>query len=356
MNIEKLKKYIEAGKNFLTNQKVESSIEKLEKQMKQEDFWDTPQEAQKTSSELANLQKIKNEWQEIEDTVNNFFEIQEILEEQEFEKEYTLIEERIHKARIELFLSGEYDNKNAIITLSVGAGGIDANDWTEMVLKMLLKYCEKQNWKIEILDTQKAESAGIKSAIFRVYGGRHIYGLLKSEAGTHRLVRPSPFNAKNTRETSFAQVEIVPELESNNNIIIEEKDLRIDTFRAQGAGGQHINTTDSAIRITHIPSNIVVQCQNQRSQHQNKESAMKVLQSRLADKQRQEREAKQQSLKSEKTHASFGGGHIRSYVLDDRYVKDVRTGLKSTQVEKILDGDLQNFIETFIESSHQHTS
>jgi peptide chain release factor 2 len=348
MNIEILEKHIEASNNFLKKQKADETIKSLLEKTNIPDFWDTPQEAQKIASQLSTLQKTQKTWKDMSHTLENLKEIKEILSEQEFELEYNNLEQQIHKARIDLFLSGEYDNNNAIVTLTVGAGGLDANDWTEMVFKMLLKYCEKNTWKTEILDTQTAESVGIKSAVFRVYGAERIYGLLKSESGTHRLVRPSPFNAKNSRETSFVQVEIVPEIQNNDTITIEEKDLRIDTFRAQGAGGQHINTTDSAIRITHIPTGIVVQCQNQRSQHQNKESAMKVLSSRLAERQRKEQEEKQQSLKSEKVHASFGGGHIRSYVLDDRYVKDLRTGIKTSQVEKVLHGDLQNFVEGFI--------
>jgi peptide chain release factor 2 len=348
MDKEVLKKHLEAAKDFLENQKVSKQIQELSKKAEAPEFWDTPKEAQKISSQLASLQKMQNTWKEIEETMRNLEEIQEILSESEIETEYKKLEKDISKARIDLFLSGEYDNNNAIVTLSVGAGGVDANDWTEMALKMLLKYSEKNSWKTELLDTQAADTAGIKGATFRAYGGERIYGLLKSESGTHRLVRPSPFNAKNTRETSFTKVEIVPEIEESDEILLEEKDLRVDTFRAQGAGGQHVNTTDSAIRITHIPSGIVVQCQNQRSQHQNKESAMRVLKSRLAEVQRQENEEKQNSLKSEKTHASFGGGHIRSYVLDDRYVKDLRTGIKSSQVEKILDGDLQDFVEGFV--------
>lgn len=339
---------IEKAKTHLGKQGVFSKINDLEAKTHASDFWDTPQEAQKISAELGQLNKLKNAWEHLEITMKNLEEMAEFLSEEELKKELENLEKELHQAKVDLFLSGKLDDHNAIVTLTVGAGGVDANDWTQMVLRMLLKYCENKNWKTEIIDTQDAETAGIKGATFRAFGGAQIYGHLKSENGTHRLVRPSPFNAKGTRETSFANVEVVPEVETNEEVRIDEKDLKIDTFRAQGAGGQHVNTTDSAVRITHIPSGIVVQCQNERSQHQNKDRAMKVLQSRLAEKIRQEQEAKQNALKSDKVHASFGGGHIRSYVLDDRYVKDTRTDLKSTQVEKILDGDLDNFIEAFI--------
>ena len=350
MELSEIQKYIDDAKNYLSQNKLAERFEELQKQTNDPKFWDNPQEAQKVSSECSSLEKLLNTWKSLEDSVQNFEEMSEILSEAEQESEMQRLEKEVQEARINLFLSGEHDNHNAIVTLTVGAGGVDANDWTQMTLKMLLKYCERQGWRTEMLDTQDADVAGIKGATFRVSGGEKIFGYLKGENGTHRLVRPSPFNAKGTRETSFANVEVVPEITSSNEVLLEDKDLRIDTFRAQGAGGQHVNTTDSAVRITHVPSGIVVQCQNERSQAQNKASAIKVLQSRLAEKIRLENEAKQKSLKSEKVHASFGGGHIRSYVLDDRYVKDTRTGVKNSQVDKILNGELDEFVEAFLVS------
>jgi len=346
--MEKIKKDIQAAQDYLQKEDVSEQIEKLQKETLAEGFWDDVKKAQITSSQLAKLQKIQDSWKKIQENFETLNEMKEILSPEEFEQEKTQLENFVQKEKIKLFLNKEYDNYNAIVTLSVGAGGVDANDWTSIVLSMLLKYCEQKTWKTEILDTQEADTAGIKSASFRVYGGENIFAYLQSESGAHRLVRPSPFNAKHTRETSFCNVEVVPEIENTKNTEIDDKDLKIETFRAQGAGGQHVNTTDSAVRITHIPSGIVAQCQNDRSQHQNKASALKVLTSRLAEKQRQEENAKQAGLKNEKVQASFGGGHIRSYVLDDRYVKDQRTGIKSSQVDKILNGDLNEFIEAFI--------
>jgi peptide chain release factor 2 len=348
MDISLLTNQVDAAQNYLAKKDVLTLISQLETEVKTPDFWDTPKIAQQKSSQLAELQKIVKTWQEIKLTLNNLIEIAEILSAEEMETELEQLSQKINQAKIELWLSGKYDNHNAIITLTVGAGGVDANDWTEMVMTMLLKYCDKKKWRTEVLDLQTAETAGIKGATIRVSAKGKIYGYLKSEAGTHRLVRRSPFNAGNTRETSFANVEIVPEIEDSSNLNINDKDLRVDTYRAQGAGGQHVNTTDSAVRITHIPSGIVVQCQNERSQLQNKIQAMKVLTSRLAEKIRQENELKQKALKSNKVHASFGGGHIRSYVLDDQYVKDQRTGLKTSQTEKVLQGELDPFIEAFI--------
>jgi len=332
---------------------LHTQITNLESQTKLDDFWDNPKKAQKISSDLAHKKKIIKNYNLLKTTYENLESMQSILSEEEFLNEIQKLQSQLIKLKTELFLSGKYDNYNAIIIITTGAGGIDANDWTEMVMKMLLKYIEKQKWNTQILDLQAAEIAGIKSATIRVFSGKKIYGYLKSETGNHRLVRPSPFNAKHTRETSFCHVEVVPEISTKKETTLLDKDLKIDTYRAQGAGGQHVNKTDSAVRITHLPTGIVVQCQNEASQHQNKAQALQVLLSRVQAKQEQELLNKQNNLKQGITHASFGGGHIRSYVLDDRYVKDTRTEYKTSQVEKVLEGELQEFIEIYIAKNVQ---
>lgn len=330
--------------------RLKAGAEKLFAKTQESGFWDDSKTAQKISTELAVLQKKVEIWERMASDCQNLIEFSEIVEEGtpdeiQWEQEVAVLQKRYYEAEIDLFLSGEFDRNNAILTITPGPGGDDANDWAEMLLRMFLRFAERKEWKSELLDKSDAE-VGIKSATVLI-SGANAFGLLKGESGTHRLVRLSPFNAKHSRETSFAKVDVVPEIESSD-MTIEEKDLRIDTFRSQGAGGQHVNTTDSAVRITHIPTGIVVSCQNQRSQIQNREWAMKVLVSRLTDLHRQEEEEKSAQFRSGKTAASFGGGHIRSYVLDDRYVKDTRTEVKSSQPEKVLDGDLEAFIDAFL--------
>lgn len=347
MNIS-IQKAIDSSFLYIKNNNFKEEITRIQKKEADPTFWDTPKTSQKLVQKKSQYEKITKNWKIIQQTLENLHEMKEILSEEEYQEENTRLEKITKSALIELYLSEEYDNHNAIITLSVGAGGEDAQDWTSMLLHMYQKYAENKNWKIQIIDIQKADPVGLKSATIKIFQGDHIYGLLKGENGNHRMVRKSPFNAAKSRETSFCHVDIVPEIESSSEVIVEDKDLKIDTFRASGAGGQHVNTTDSAIRITHIPTGIVVQCQNERSQLQNKKQALSVLTSRIADKKRKENAAQQKSLKSEKSHASFGGGHIRSYVLDDQYIKDTRTNLKISAVDKTLQGDLDIFIEAFL--------
>ncbi|HPO05825.1 MAG TPA: peptide chain release factor 2 [Candidatus Gracilibacteria bacterium] len=330
-------------------QKFQTSIKipPLEEQVQRVDFWEQDN-AQSLMQEYQKLKNIEKEWQEIQTEVQNWQEVSSVLDESESEIEFQKLEEKVKNLRLKWVLNEEYDNYFAIINLNSGAGGIDANDWTEMLANMLIKYAQKQEWKVEILDWQEGEIAGIKSASLRISQGELIYGHLKSEQGQHRLVRRSPFNAGHTRETSFASVEVIPEIPAHQSLEIPEKDLRIDTFRAQGAGGQHVNKTDSAIRITHLPTGISVQCQNERSQSQNKAQALKVLASRLAENQRQIEEKKKNSFKNEFRHTSFAGERIRSYVLDDQYVKDERSNFKTTAVNSVLEGNLEEIIESYL--------
>ena len=248
---------------------------------------------------------------------------------------------------LELMLTGEHDASNAILTIHPGAGGTESQDWAEMLYRMYLRWAEGHRYRVEALDYQKGEEAGIKSATILVKG-RDAYGFLRAENGVHRLVRISPFDSSGRRHTSFASVYASPELDDSIEITIEEKDLRVDTYRSSGAGGQHVNVTDSAVRLTHLPSGIVVACQNERSQHRNREMAMRVLRSRLYEVEARRRDEKRQAVEGEKKGIEFGS-QIRSYVLQPyRLVKDHRTGFETGDVDRVLDGDLDPFIKTYL--------
>ena len=257
------------------------------------------------------------------------------------------LEHDLAQAETEMLLAGENDQLNAICTIHPGAGGTESQDWAEMLLRMYLKWAEQRGFKSEVIDYQPGEEAGLKSVTFRVEG-EYAYGLLSAEAGVHRLVRISPFDQAARRHTSFASLFVYPEIDENIEVEINDKDLRVDTYRATGAGGQHINTTDSAIRITHIPTNIVVQCQNQRSQHQNRAVAMQVLRARLYELEIEKRRADTAELEANKADISFGS-QIRSYVLAPyQLVKDTRTKLERGNVEAVLGGDLDDFIKAYL--------
>jgi peptide chain release factor 2 len=253
----------------------------------------------------------------------------------------------VEEAETEMLLSGPNDARDAIVTINAGAGGTDAQDWAGILLRMYLRWAERHGLKTEVLDEQPGKEAGIKSATFTV-AGEYAYGMLSAEAGVHRLVRLSPFNAGSSRETSFASVFVYPEIEEDIDIEIQDKDLRIDTYRSSGAGGQHVNVTDSAVRITHLPTNIVVTCQNQRSQHQNREVAMRILKSRLYDLEMDKRRAETAQLEETKRDISFGS-QIRNYVMHPyRLAKDVRTKHETSDVDAVLDGDIDEFINQYL--------
>jgi peptide chain release factor 2 len=264
-------------------------------------------------------------------------------ERSELEEDAVKLLERWNDVEFMLYFSGTHDASNCYLTISGGAGGTDAQDWAEMLVRMYLRYCERKKWKTSILEKTHGQEAGIKSATIYIEG-ELAYGHLKAERGTHRLVRLSPFNSKNLRQTSFALVEALPEIESADAIDINPADLRIDTYRASGAGGQHVNKTDSAVRLTHAPTGIVVACQNERSQAQNKEQAMKILQAKLLQKQEEEEHAKLKDLKGTVKSADFGQ-QIRSYVLHPyKMVKDLRTEVEKSNPDEVLDGDIEDFI------------
>jgi len=257
------------------------------------------------------------------------------------------LDKRADAVELEMMLSGENDHANAILTIHAGAGGTEAQDWADMLYRMYLRWCERHSYRVEVLDLQQGEEAGIKSASLLV-SGENAYGYLRAEKGVHRLVRISPYDANARRHTSFAAVYSYPDIDDAIEIDIEEKDLRVDTYRSSGAGGQHVNVTDSAVRITHIPTGIVASCQNERSQHRNREMAMRMLRSRIYDMEKEKQEQKRSKEEGLKREIGFGS-QIRSYVLHPyKQVKDLRTGLVSTQPQDVLDGDIDDFIRNYL--------
>lgn len=329
----------------------------LEKIMAKPDFWENPEAGRDTLKERSDLNEMIQVWKDLSGEIeDNELLFEMAIEEQD---EQNLIEVRrklkdLQKKYRELelcqMLSDENDNKNAIVSINAGAGGTEAQDWAEILLRMYLRWCERKNLKVEMIDMLEGEEAGIKSVTFTV-SGPYAYGMLKSESGVHRLVRISPFDASGRRHTSFAAVLVFPEIDDKIDIDIKQSDLRIDTYRASGAGGQHVNKTSSAVRITHIPTGIVVQCQNEKSQHRNRDIALKILKARLY-----EREKRAQQAKMQETHDNLDeiawGNQIRSYIMQPyRLVKDHRTNTEKGNVESVLDGELDEFIEAYLLST-----
>jgi len=337
---------------FFDPEKNRVELARLEEEIATPDFWNDQKNAQKVlrrrSQVEAAAQKADRFRRDVEDVAvllefanedeNSLAELRGAIEK---------LESEIEDAETEMILSGPNDARDAIVTINAGAGGTDAQDWAEMLLRMYLRWAERRGFKTELVDEQAGKEAGIKSATFTV-SGEYAYGLLSAEAGVHRLVRQSPFNAGASRETSFASVFVYPEIEEDIEIEIQDKDLRVDTYRSSGAGGQHVNVTDSAVRITHLPSGIVVTCQNQRSQHQNRDVAMRILRSRLYELEMEKKRAETAQLEESKRNISFGS-QIRNYVLFPyRLVKDVRTKYETSNVDAVLDGGIDEFIKRFL--------
>jgi len=317
-------------------------------------FWDDTNKANAIMKEKAALERSLRDWNTLSTRYHDLEAMAELASEEggesmraELERDISSFQKDISSAEITALLSGERDGSNAIVSIHPGAGGTEAQDWAEMLMRMYLRWAETQGFGTEILDYQNGDEAGVKSVTFMI-SGDYAYGKMRSEAGVHRLVRISPFDANKRRHTSFASVFVYPEVEEDIDIEIEEKDLRIDTYRASSAGGQHVNKTDSAVRITHLPTNIVVQCQNERSQLKNKNVAMKVLRSRLYELRKKEQEEKLGRLVSEKKDIAWGS-QIRSYVFQPyQMVKDHRTGMETGNVNAVMDGDLNQFIDAYL--------
>jgi len=304
--------------------------------------------------ESAELRQQVGSWDRLEKRARDLIELDELARgepdlERQLDEERAAISDDLRSRELDLLFTDPFANHNAVVTLSVGQGGVEAQDWVEMLMRMYVKWAERKGFETEIIDTSPGEEAGLKSATFIARGPR-AYGLLRSEHGVHRLVRISPFDQNHRRHTSFALVEVMPELESSDEsaVAINPQDLRIDTYRSTGAGGQHVNKTDSAIRITHLPTGIVVTCQNERSQMKNREMAMKVLKARLFQRQQQEAAAQLDQIRGQLLPAEFGS-QIRNYVLQPyTLVKDVRTGLEVGNAQAVLDGDIDPFIESWL--------
>ncbi len=329
-------------------------IEALEVAVSSPDFWSDQERARRESQELAELKKEVDAWTELRDETKDSIELFEMAEKEgdldvlsDEEKQTIKLEKRYGEMEFAMLFSGPHDAKNAVLAVHAGAGGTDAQDWAEMLLRMYLRYAERKGFKTTVVDESRGTEAGIKSATV-IVEGRHAFGMLKSEAGVHRLVRLSPYNADHLRQTSFALVEVLPELDESVEVDIKPEDLRIDTFMSGGKGGQSVNTTYSAVRVVHLPTGIVVSCQNERSQQQNKAVAMKILKSKLFALEEAKRAEERKELRGEFKSAEWGS-QIRSYVIHPyKLVKDVRTDVETSDAESVLDGDLDRFVEGYL--------
>ncbi len=322
--------------------------------MNSNSFWQDQAQANLITKELKELNSLLEEYRKIKEKMEELdilFELNSEENNNEIWQEITtrarILEDEVGIYERNQLFSEEYDSNNAIISIHSGAGGVESQDWAEMLLRMYLRWAEKNGFKSEIIDYMPGDEAGIKSVTFTV-NGRNAFGLLKSEKGIHRLVRISPFDANKRRHTSFASVEVIPEIEEHIQIDIAESDLRIDTYRATGAGGQHVNTTDSAVRITHLPTKIVVQCQNERSQYSNRLTAMRILKARLFEYYQRKKEEDLEKISGGKKNIAWGN-QIRSYVFQPyQMVKDHRTNVESSNIQQIMDGEIQIFIDAYL--------
>ena len=334
-----------------------AELKDLEQLMNQPNFWDDTENAKNISQKKSSLEKNLKPWMDLNNAINDFPIMIDLVKEEhkeneeealiELSKELNQLKQKLEDIQISLALLGEDDSKNAILTIVSGAGGTESQDWADMLLRMYTRWIQKKGFDYEVIDYQPGEEAGIKSATLLVKG-ENAFGLLKCENGVHRLVRQSPFNANNKRHTSFASVHVGPEIDDSVDIEIDENDLRIDTYRSSGAGGQHVNKTDSAVRILHIPTGIVVQCQNERSQHKNKATALKLLKSKLYELEKQKKKQEIEARSGEKKDVSWGN-QIRSYVFHPyKLVKDLRTDYETSDVESVMDGEIDDFIKAYL--------
>lgn len=341
------------GTHFdLANKK--DRVEELEKTMEEPDFWDNPEKSTAVVQECKNLKTIIERYDKLTGERDDMLTLIEIAEEEEdaaliteLEESFQEFEQEFEALRIETLLSGEYDKDNAILTLHAGAGGTESCDWASMLCRMYQRWADKKGFQVEMLDFLDGDEAGYKSVTLQI-NGLNAYGYLKSEHGVHRLVRISPFNAAGKRQTSFVSCDVMPDIEEDLDVEIADDDIRIDTYRSSGAGGQHINKTSSAIRITHFPTGIVVQCQNERSQHMNKDKAMQMLKAKLYLLKQQEQLEKASGIRGESKEIGWGS-QIRSYVMQPyTMVKDHRTNAESGNVKNVMDGDIDLFINAYL--------
>lgn len=348
--LNELRPQIDAAFERLDIAAKQTEVAELEKQLATPEIWNNPTDAQAKSKQLAALRAAIEPWTTLQAQARDLLELMDMDDDSllgEFEGQLIAMEKEFEKLRKDLLFDGEYDDHNAILRLSAGVGGTDAQDWTEMLERMYLRWAERAGMSVSVIERSSGEEAGLKSAVIEVTGP-FAYGKLRSENGVHRLVRLSPFNSDNLRQTSFALVEVLPQIDTPDEIALDDKDLKIDVYRAGGHGGQSVNTTDSAVRVTHAPTGIVVAIQNERSQLQNKETALKILRSKLAQMQMEQHTSSITELQA--GESANWGSQIRNYVLHPyTLVKDTRTKHETNNVQAVLDGDLTAFMEAYLE-------
>lgn len=350
-NLTELRQSIEDACKRLAIANKTQELARLQKQSQEPDFWQDNQSASKIMQKITALNEETQPWINLQKDVQDLQELAEINDielQEDMQRQIQEIHSRFDLIKKQMRFNGPYDTHNAILSIHAGAGGTDAQDWAQMLLRMYTRWAESNNVKATIIDESAGEEAGIKSVSLELQG-THVYGKMKGEHGVHRLVRQSPFNADAKRQTSFAKVEVLPEIDEPETVPLDEKDLKIDVFRAGGHGGQSVNTTDSAVRVTHLPTGIVVSIQNERSQLQNKETALTILRSKLAQLKLEQHAEKISELKGPNEQAAWGN-QIRNYVMHPySMVKDVRTKYETSQVQDVLDGELNNFIDSYLE-------
>lgn len=354
-DVSALQRRLGEARVYLRIEELSARRPQLETEASRPDLWDDPDLARKINGELSACTEDLELFERLDSRIDDAATLYELAREEgdeslepEIDDALSTLRQEFEELELRALFTGEYDDLGAICEIQSGEGGADAQDWANMLLRMFLRWSEKRGFDVELDEVSPGNEAGISSATFLV-NGRHAYGRLRSEHGVHRLVRMSPFNAQGKRQTAFAALKVTPFLEDVPDIEIDEKDLRIDTYRSSGAGGQHVNVTDSAVRITHMPSGIVTSCQNERSQHQNKDRAMQILMAKLAEKQREERLADLSNIRGEQRSVGFGS-QIRSYVMQPyQMVKDLRSGYEVGNVESVFDGDLDGFMEAYLQ-------
>ncbi|AWH37043.1 peptide chain release factor 2 [Stenotrophomonas sp. ZAC14D1_NAIMI4_6] len=342
-------------RGYLDYDAKKERLEEVTRELESPDVWNNAEYAQNLGRERSSLEKTVGGIASVLDGLTDATELLELAESEQDEDTALAVvadldkhQAHVEKLEFQRMFSGEMDNAAAFVDIQAGAGGTEAQDWAEILLRMYLRWCESRGWKTELMEVSGGDVAGIKSATLRVEGD-YAYGWLKTETGVHRLVRKSPFDSDNRRHTSFTSVFVSPEIDDNIDITINPADLRTDVYRSSGAGGQHVNKTESAVRITHIPTNIVVACQTGRSQHQNRDNAMKMLAAKLYELEIQKRNAEKDAVEATKSDIGWGS-QIRNYVLDQSRIKDLRTGIERSDTQKVLDGDLDEFVEASLKA------